>query len=607
MTKIIIQALGSKLRNFILFNIIFSVCIISIFYFDLELSYKIIGIHFVFIIYYLVAVLLLLIIFNRFKIFKHLTSIILITYQFFILLVYLCFYFGMKEVGVPYTIEIIYPYVSNLNLLIKHDFISSYKLIIYIMFLVLIFILLLKSYRNTNNNFIKLNKIIFKNKPISNMVFAIVFISLPSIIFSLNSLPKKLRELKNFEPSLTIFYATINHEERDAGLDNLKVYEKYERIDTIEKRNVILIICDALRADYLGVYGNKNNISPFIDSLVSTKTFSKYNHIYSTTSWSYSGISNIFSSSYKLFNNNFFIHDALKKQGYDINFILSGDFKNYYQLKNHLSIQDNNIYYDGLIANQKNSNINLNDDENIVIEKLKRIEDSNGNPTFFYLHYMSTHQVGTLNPVYEKFTPNTINLANESHDKIALRNDYKNRIIQLDNYLKKTFNILKEKKYLDNALVIITSDHGQSLGENNKFHHAKSTYLSEIRIPLIISDNSDNVFTKNFDVLGNQLDIGPTLFDQLGLPIPQNWKGESLVKKNNSKPIFQHQRFYYSTIWKEADGYYHYVFNKKTLKEEIFKIDNDSLESRNLIKKFKDSSRFDSIKNLLFQFYEINK
>ena len=71
-----------------------------------------------------------------------------------------------------------------------------------------------------------------------------------------------------------------------------------------------------------------------MDSLVDSKKYTKFDNYYSTTSWSYNGISNILSSSYKLFNNNFFIHDVLKKQDYDVQFILSGDMENFWKLGN---------------------------------------------------------------------------------------------------------------------------------------------------------------------------------------------------------------------------------------------------------------------------------
>lgn len=66
----------------------------------------------------------------------------------------------------------------------------------------------------------------------------------------------------------------------------------------MKKPNIILITLDALRADHLGVYGYKKNISPFIDSLAKKGVFFKYAYPVGTaTPQSFSGI---MSSTYPL-------------------------------------------------------------------------------------------------------------------------------------------------------------------------------------------------------------------------------------------------------------------------------------------------------------------
>ena len=38
----------------------------------------------------------------------------------------------------------------------------------------------------------------------------------------------------------------------------------------------------------------------------------------------------------------------------------------------------------------------------------------------------------------------------------------------------------------DQTLIIVTSDHGEGLGEHNLFDHGESLYRTEIRVPLVI-------------------------------------------------------------------------------------------------------------------------
>jgi arylsulfatase A-like enzyme len=45
---------------------------------------------------------------------------------------------------------------------------------------------------------------------------------------------------------------------------------------------------------------------------------------------------------------------------------------------------------------------------------------------------------------------------------------------------------LEQRGLLENTIVIITSDHGESLGEHGLLQHSASLYLQEIHVPLII-------------------------------------------------------------------------------------------------------------------------
>ena len=290
------------------------------------------------------------------------------------------------------------------------------------------------------------------------------------------------------------------------------------------------------------------------------------------------------------------------KQGYEINLLLSGDFKNYYGLKDKLKTKSVKNYKDGYYAFNKKMKYSFNDDKATVIKYLKEHKKYSDKPTFFYLHFMSTHQAGIQDTLFNKFKPFDIDISNLNYNSINLSNNYNNKIIQLDNYLKLTFNILKEKGYLKNSIIIITSDHGQSLGENNFVFHSKSVHQSQIEIPLIIS-NYENNFIQN-NLLRNQLDIAPTITYLLNLPKPKNWQGISIFKNIKGRNIFQHQNNFYSIIWKEKIKVYHYIYNKFESSEELF-ILNDSLNaSKNIITQYSIKKR-DSIKSLLFSNFKI--
>ncbi len=70
-----------------------------------------------------------------------------------------------------------------------------------------------------------------------------------------------------------------------------------------------------------------------------------------------------------------------------------------------------------------------------------------------------------------------------SYDK----NAYDAAIASQDRELGELFDELERRRFLDNTLVIITSDHGEQLGEHGLFAHGNSLYMPLIHVPLVIS------------------------------------------------------------------------------------------------------------------------
>lgn len=86
-------------------------------------------------------------------------------------------------------------------------------------------------------------------------------------------------------------------------------------------------------------------------------------------------------------------------------------------------------------------------------------------------------------------------------------------------------NAILEKK----LLVIITADHGESLGEHNIYFEHRGLYDDGLRVPLIIS--CDGVIPKGkvIDHQVQSIDIVPTILGILGIRIDTRMEGASLL------------------------------------------------------------------------------
>ena len=58
---------------------------------------------------------------------------------------------------------------------------------------------------------------------------------------------------------------------------------------------------------------------------------------------------------------------------------------------------------------------------------------------------------------------------------------------QADDIIRQLFDALGAKHYLDDAVVVVTGDHGEGLGERH-WAHGWNLYNEDIRIPLLLYD-----------------------------------------------------------------------------------------------------------------------
>ena len=124
-------------------------------------------------------------------------------------------------------------------------------------------------------------------------------------------------------------------------------------------------------------------------------------------------------------------------------------------------------------------------------------------PFFAFLNYFDTHTVYMLPPgtPYRFGRPPKTDAEVQILvkwfylDKLRLppyylnlvKDCYDSCIGYLDEKLGELFDELKRRGVLDRTLVIVTSDHGEGLGEHALFFHGETLYRTEIRVPLVIA------------------------------------------------------------------------------------------------------------------------
>ncbi|HZF22956.1 MAG TPA: sulfatase-like hydrolase/transferase [Burkholderiales bacterium] len=349
------------------------------------------------------------------------------------------------------------------------------------------------------------------------------------------------------------------------------------------RRNLILIVVDALRPDHMGVYGYERDTTPNLSRLMNAGMVRKALTVHASCSSSACGLLSLASSKFvhQFSNHPFILHEALKRQGYRVHMVLSGDHTNFYALKRIYGDVDS--YYDGMSARRFRY---MNDDQ-LVLDRLGTFPVWDKEPVMIHFHLMATHLLGKRHGITNKYLPAANYALPENQDSATggrvserIANYYDNAVLQADLEIHTILEILRGKGYLNDALVVVTADHGESLGEHGVFQHTNSVYEQVLRIPfLLISYGRQHGRPINRRT-ASQVDIAPTIFAELGMPRPATWVGLPMQNASDGEfSYFQEQSEVGLFDHRDPRNLWKYWINSRTGKEYAFNISLDPEES----------------------------
>ncbi|MDP2226074.1 MAG: sulfatase [Moraxellaceae bacterium] len=422
-----------------------------------------------------------------------------------------------------------------------------------------------------------------------------LFISLLAIVvfFFSSQLPGAvpLRNMKVHEPLAMTLFSGRSHNNHYAtqGVKTdpqWDVLEEAARADYVSadaaqpKKNIIIILPDALRQDHMSLYGYERDTTPWLRRMGEAGKLIKFDHAHSTCAETTCAHASMLGSRHirefpqKIFS----LQEVLKRNGYFTRMIISGDHVNFYNIREIYGELDD--YYDGSMA----PGYYINDDQ-LVLDKTSSLPEWNGQPTFIHYHLLSNHVLGKKFKTHQPWTPfKPYYGITRSAPRQDYTNFYDNGVLQTDAVIQQLLETLKAKGYLDNALVVITSDHGDGLGEHQLMNHTNSVYQEALHVPLVfIPYGYASSIRNDAQPLTSLIDIAPTILTETGIPIPATWKGSPLQKDINRRHLFfmmQPQEGLYDT---QGEGRWKYWRNRITGEEFVFDLKADPGEKNNLV------------------------
>jgi len=376
--------------------------------------------------------------------------------------------------------------------------------------------------------------------------------------------------------------------------------------------NVVLLTIDTLRRDVLGCY-NGSNLTPFIDTL--QKKSIKFTNAYSTGPYTQASFPAILTSTLYLeygrqkglSKKRTLISEVLQKEGittaaFHSNPYLSGFFGwNRGWNKFYDSMEDE---VDEKVPYIKAQEIN---------EKVDKWLGSNykkEKPLFLWTHYMDVHEPYVPNKKYIDIVDPSLDISEDEmfslFKNVLLKRDvsdsgkvellkklYLAHVREIDEAVKNFFEILEKNGILEDAVVILTTDHGEEFNEHGGLSHDGKFFQELIHIPMVIYDSSLSS-GKKCDCLASTLDISPTIVSLFGLEPVEAFQGISILplEKYKRKGIFGEAVDKHGSheTGQEKDVYYYLEGNLKIIYTEtddswlLYDLEKDPKELNNIIK-----------------------
>jgi arylsulfatase A-like enzyme len=108
----------------------------------------------------------------------------------------------------------------------------------------------------------------------------------------------------------------------------------------------------------------------------------------------------------------------------------------------------------------------------------------------------------------------------------AVGDVYDEQVLGLDAQMGRLLALLEARGLAEDTLVVLTSDHGEMLGEGGQFGHNGTLEMPMIRIPLAMY--APGLKPEKVQCLSENVDTLPTILTALGVPVPDGLDGHPM-------------------------------------------------------------------------------
>ncbi|MEM8993424.1 MAG: sulfatase [Acidobacteriota bacterium] len=381
-----------------------------------------------------------------------------------------------------------------------------------------------------------------------------------------------------------------------AGLAVAACSPRLEPATPPDRPHVLLISLDTLRADRLGSYGHTRDTSPFLDSLADGGT--RFARSFVNTHGTPPSHATLFTSLYQ--ESHRVSHGILDGQ---VDHRMPDELPTLPQVLLDAGYHTVAVTGGGFMSAdfgwRRGFERFYEEEHADGVDKLFRAIRSrdDGTPIFAFFHTYEIHSPydpaapyrtlwgeldaevdATSEGLKARSRRRPFHLSDPERE--SLLKLYDAGIRYTDDTLRELFGRLDAIGFLDHALVIVTSDHGEEFGEHGSLLHPATLYEELVSVPLIISGPGVDV-GKVDDRLVSTIDIAPTIYGYLDVRAPRWTGGADLLEPyapGRGEVFLQYGDLLYGV----RTPNFKLIENEKTGNVKLFDLQRDPAEQRNI-------------------------
>jgi len=359
----------------------------------------------------------------------------------------------------------------------------------------------------------------------------------------------------------------------------------------IDKPNIILITLDTTRADHLPAYGYPDVKTPYLDSLAnrgilfelcstsSPLTLPSHCSMMTGLYPTYHGVR--VNGNTALSGEHLTLAELLAQQGYKC-----GAFIGAFVLDGRWGLKQGFHHYDDQFDLKKYKQLDLalvqRPGNEVVDAALSWLEEQNENPFFAWIHLYDPHTpYEPPEPYFSEYNTGRFGL-------------YDGEIAFTDEQVGRCVSWMEENGLEKNTIIVIMGDHGEGLGSHGELAHGYYIYDYAIQVPFLIVTPFEKFQNIRIPSQVRTIDIYPTLLEMVGIGVPEENQGESLLdmifhpnkNKNHyaySESLSPNIHYGWSPLYSLRNSQYKYIDAPRA---ELYNLSKDPEELNNVKDKF---------------------